>query len=203
MSSANTQKPGQNLPRFWETGVARQCTSGAAAGSHIQTSRPTPVVILHRAKKKSINNCLRSSTFANTLLQTEAPRSCSLCRIGLPCSTHHHKSPFSGKGGGEDAEYQRSLQKAKDFSQKRCPLCTLKIPCQHFSSHDALENARKNNVKHASRYPLPENAPYCLRFQKDGILPRYDSLGSACTGIQNLMPTAAISTLLLCLHTSM
>lgn len=130
-----------------------------------------------KPRRPSLMKRLPSSSFAHPVFEKPAPLSCSICRIGLPCKSHFAKSPFADKGGGEAKEYERKLQRAKDFSENRCPLCTLPLPCQHFVTDNALKRARKNNEIHASRYPLTPGAPYCVRFQRMGSCPCFDSLG--------------------------
>ena len=94
---------------------------------------------------------------------------CVLCRLHMKCSTHHTHSKY-------DVDWKKS-QPQYVKPAERCPVCTLPMPCTHFTNVKELNLARKKEAAHEGRYPIDNTNANCIHWVQRGTCVMYDTLG--------------------------
>jgi hypothetical protein len=110
---------------------------------------------------------------AHTTVQLKNVNQCVLCKLNLSCNTHYILSKF---------DKERQTDRDDDDSKQRCPLCTLYLPCIHFTTTKELEMHKQEKINYSRRYPIKTTygQPNCIRWVQTGSCSMYDTLGVCC-----------------------
>ena len=155
-------------PSYFKTG----CCESMHKRNHCIYQHPpitSPLVVLHtdHINMKGNRQSVTPDLFPTILHDPHFP--CNLCKLKLPCTTHHHFSKYDIATFTKRGTHTEQLE--------RCPLCTLPMPCTHFTTHQELENARATEANHDKRYPIDNTNSNCIHWVQTGSCVMHDTLG--------------------------
>ena len=104
---------------------------------------------------------------------------CILCKLNMQCKTHFSLSKYDQLNLAKRPNAVNDPLPSPEPPPQRCPLCTLILPCSHFTNASELQLKRHQEKEYTKRYPIKATygQPNCMHWVQTGSCAMYDNLG--------------------------